>query len=505
MLQLTLLLTAGLLSLCVAEVFHVTPTLPATQDCLSPCHTLNQYAQNLQTLLHQHTNISMVFLKGVHNLSYNVIISSNVFNNVEFQGQGAVPGDTVIRLHPLVWISLHGIMHFSLVNIQVEKVSSPSEQQANIGFYSLHIRGPSAQFINSNFRKTGVSISNSDDITFQDTALVGGKYGVDVENPKQLSFINCTFQANEFGILVFLCSSDCDVRIQDSTLSEIANGVIISIIRREDRVKGNGSSLIQRTNIESMEIGITVFPIRNMTITESTIKDNRIGVQCTRNGVDVYSTVFTGNYIGMILSDENMPIVHLSNCTFSFNKDFGLQARKMSPGTVLTDCRFYENQESSIFLYESTIELKGETVFRDNTAERGGAMVLYNSTVIFGSESNTMFINNTTQEFGGAIYIYTLPIILIEAALSSFIITYSNYDLYGWRCFYAAINNANISFSGNKAELGGLDIFGATSYTEECSFPSTSFNFGSPPFSKYQISSDPTRVCFCINNACTTM
>ena len=273
MLQLTLLLTAGLLSLSVTEVFHVTPTLPATQDCLSPCHTLNQYAQNLQTLLHQHTNISMVFLKGVHNLSYNVIISSNVFNNVEFQGQGPVPGDTVIRLLPLVWISLHGMMHFSLVNIQVEKVSSPSEQQANIGFYSLHIQGPSAQFINSSFRKTGVSISNSDDITFQDTALVGGKYGVDVENPKQLSFINCTFQANEFGILIFLCSSGCDVRIQDSTLSEIANGVIISsIIRREDRVKGNGSLLIQRTNIESMEIGITVFPIGNMTIQNPQLK-----------------------------------------------------------------------------------------------------------------------------------------------------------------------------------------------------------------------------------------
>ena len=46
MIQCALLLTAGLLSLCVAEVFHVTPTLPATQSCPSPCHTLDQYAQN---------------------------------------------------------------------------------------------------------------------------------------------------------------------------------------------------------------------------------------------------------------------------------------------------------------------------------------------------------------------------------------------------------------------------------------------------------------------------
>ena len=142
MLQLTLLLTAGLLSQCVAEVFHVTPTLPATEDCPSPCYTLDQYAQNT-SLFAGHTNISLVFLKGAHNLSYSVIIFSNVFNNMECQGQGLVPGDTVIRLLPLVWIVIDGIMHFSLVNIQVEKVSSPSEQQITIGFYSLRIRGPS--------------------------------------------------------------------------------------------------------------------------------------------------------------------------------------------------------------------------------------------------------------------------------------------------------------------------------------------------------------------------
>ena len=512
MLQVTLLLTTGLLSLCVAEVFHVTPTLPATQDCPSPCYTLDQYAQNT-SLFAGHTNISLVFLKGVHNLSYIVIIP-NVFNNIEFQGQGPVPGDTVIRLLPLALISLHGMMHFSLVNIQVEKVSSPSEQQIAIGFYSLHIQGPSAQFINSNFRSTGVLISNSDDITFQDTAFLGGSVGVNVENPKQLSFINCTFQTNEFGIPVFLCFNDCNVLIQNSTLSKAIIGLLITSFSREktetilnggftitseeDIVQGNGSLLIQRTNIKNnKEIGIITLIIGNMTITESTFKDNRIGVQCTTTGVDVHSTVFTGNYNGMILSDE---YIHLNNCTFSFNKDFGLQLRKTLPSTVLTDCTFYENQESSIFLYKSTIELRGETVFIDNTAERGGGLVLYNSTVIFGSGSNTKFINNTAQEFGGAIYIYTLPIIPIETALSSVTITYSNYDLDGWQCFYIAKNNASISFSGNKAELGGLDIYGATRYTEECSFPNTSFIFASPPFKKYQISSDPTRVCFCINN-----
>ena len=66
MLNLLLLLIYNLLSLCVAEVFHVTPTLPATQDCPSPCHTLDQYAQNT-SLFEGHTNTSTVSIKCVPN------------------------------------------------------------------------------------------------------------------------------------------------------------------------------------------------------------------------------------------------------------------------------------------------------------------------------------------------------------------------------------------------------------------------------------------------------
>ena len=70
MLQITLLLIASLLSLCVAEVFHVNATHPASpdQDCPQPCHTLDQYAQNT-SLFAEQPNISLVFLDGVHILN----------------------------------------------------------------------------------------------------------------------------------------------------------------------------------------------------------------------------------------------------------------------------------------------------------------------------------------------------------------------------------------------------------------------------------------------------
>ena len=46
MFQLLLLLTAGRLSVCTAEEFYVSPTPVTPEYCPSPCHTLDQYAQD---------------------------------------------------------------------------------------------------------------------------------------------------------------------------------------------------------------------------------------------------------------------------------------------------------------------------------------------------------------------------------------------------------------------------------------------------------------------------
>ena len=70
---LKLLLTVGLLSLCVAKEFFVTPN--STQPCQSPCHTLDYYAQNT-SLFAGYTNISLIFLEGVHTLSYDLTVAA---------------------------------------------------------------------------------------------------------------------------------------------------------------------------------------------------------------------------------------------------------------------------------------------------------------------------------------------------------------------------------------------------------------------------------------------
>ena len=95
MFQLYLMLTAGCLSVCAANEFYVSPTLIA-QDCSSFRYTMNQYARDT-SLFVGNTTITLVFLKGVHLLRYNLTISGLDLNSnipiLELQGQGALPED----------------------------------------------------------------------------------------------------------------------------------------------------------------------------------------------------------------------------------------------------------------------------------------------------------------------------------------------------------------------------------------------------------------------------
>ncbi len=75
-------------------------------------------------------------------------------------------------------------------------------------------------------------------------------------------------------------------------------------------------------------------------------------------------------------------------------------------------------------------------------------------------------------------------------------------------CFYSnnAYGDTQVKFFGNNAGFGGRDIFGLTkiSYfdnTENCSVSDDSiFDFDDSVPRTLQLASDPSRVCFCVNN-----
>ncbi len=54
-------------SVCRAQMFYVKPSQPPNTTCPSePCYTLNYYAQNAASLLSGQSNVTLLFVGGVH-------------------------------------------------------------------------------------------------------------------------------------------------------------------------------------------------------------------------------------------------------------------------------------------------------------------------------------------------------------------------------------------------------------------------------------------------------
>ena len=340
-------------------------------------------------------------------------------------------------------------------------------------------------------------------IKIQDCRFVGGQFGVLAVNHTNLSVQGCSFQNVESYSIYSVQSQNIlntKIKIQDCRFVGGRYGVYLHM---EDNV------IIENTTISKTDLGIVFSSVGNGAIVECSIQDNIMGVSTFGTNLTILNTNITLNSFGLSIleselsgSRKEQKGAFINSSIFSSNKDIGLLLVDVPSDIVISGCSFYENRGTPIIAYETTFELRNENIFRDNTVERGGGLALYQSEVIFGSGSNTEFINNTAEEFGGAIYIATYSI------LSSFhellIVTetqFQNSDFNAFirqNCFYSSGNKSSITFVDNTASLGGFDIYGATVYTENCDY--SVFNFSNKLLDPYRVSSDPTRVCFCIDN-----
>ena len=257
----------------------------------------------------------------------------------------------------------------------------------------------------------------------------------------------------------------------------------------------------------------------NASIIDSYVTDSRVGIASVASAVHIQNTFVSTYEVGMVIPAEDLNIFgdpdnkisvvnSITNCTFSSNNLAGLFLINYRGNVRLQNSTFSRNRGSSIFAYQSRFKLLGETVFRDNKADRGGGLALYNSTVTFGPGSNTQFINNTAREFGGAIYIVSLPAVLpdllinIESIPDQIVNQLQvNNTLLRQSCFYETDKNARVNFKKNNAKLGGLDIYGPTLYTDDCSLSNKRFVVDDEVADNLRISSDPSRVCFCDNDS----
>lgn len=158
---------------------------------------------------------------------------------------------------------------------------------------------------------------------------------------------------------------------------------------------------------------------------------------------------------------------------------------------VINGSRIFNSNCSGILADHSTIIFAGSILLSNNTALRGGAMYLGVRSVFYLTPNNTKIaINNNQATYGGGIYVEQSSQCFLEEV----------------RCFFqlstSKINNVNITFNKNKAEVAGQDIFGGSITTcflfisnnsKQVFQDVFSFDVKKPSY----ISSPPRGVCFC--------
>ena len=98
----------------------------------------------------------------------------------------------------------------------------------------------------------------------------------------------------------------------------------------------------------------------------------------------------------------------------------------------LINTSFYNNQGVPIYLSHQNLHINGEVLFENNVAENGAGIYMSNhSTVIFGENSNTKFINNSVYHNGAAIFLSDHSNVIFD-------------------------NNSTVTFTSNRATIGTI-------------------------------------------------
>ena len=338
------------------------------------------------------------------------------------------------------------------------------------------------------FRNYGRGISyvvnlknNSHNITFIDCNFFRNNFLGDIvalSSSLNVTFIDCNFTGNNVisGEIVFLYTSqnvtfiDCDMSGNSINIVEIYNSYNVIFINCSIYGnKGTSNSGADLTYGSMLLVG----------------SHNVIFANCI-----IYANSVTAIYrIAYILY-----LISAQNVTF-------------------TDCIFSNNNGTPISAYNSDFTLSRTVLFSDNTAFEGGALALSGeSTVYIANNTNVIFLNNTAENVGGAVFVHrsqpvtpiTFPYCFLQfRAINAFS-----------HCFQCGckLPQFNIYFINNTAKEGGNTLYGVHVYVCQllhingttCYFPdllnSRHFYFEPSLESDLSmISSDPTRVCLCEN------
>ena len=445
-----------LLLLCPHRIsgtdYYVRPTNES--DCPSTtsadlCRTLDEYAKSAQELKGE---VTMLFLGGVHYLTLDLKLSNlNSFQMKQAEGHEMV----IIRLLCCNIMIIQPISGLTAKNLTIQ---SPTE--------CMH----SPKFV-----------INTTQANFQQLHIAGVSITVTIDVDAAISTANVIIRES-----VLEQSTGTGLQVTDHR--SLGHWLYFHLLNSNISHHQQGGIIIESSTT------------LNVNISGSTIKGNNITLSSASNaaGLSVYST------------QSHTARVYISNCHFIDNQDL-----RGHPVTVyisravavnVTNCDFQDNRGIAIRVanVDNGIYLHDKVTFLRNSAQQGGALALVSTYVSFMQFSHVVFVDNSADDVGGAIFVESTSTTYEENDPNT--LGYCFYRLPEWQ--YDP-DDYNVTFSRNSAKNGGQHIYGAALMSYCVVFKLQ--NIGQPNirsinpevqrifhFSDTQvspISSNPSRVC----------
>ena len=275
-----------------------------------------------------------------------------------------------------------------------------------------------------------------------------------------------TTSDNSYIVVKGITWIGCGLADSESRDNPQSTGAVLSILGSQDPNPINLT--IQNCSFQYSQEQVIFL---NGVIIDANIIDTKFENTGTiQNNDDNGNDIIFSNTVSLVLT--------LKNCHFYFNKGISiiritndyLNANSSYSSVYLINSIFRHNKCVSVKLKSSqgnrsiTLHISREVLFENNVAENGAGISIIGSasTVIFGKNSNTTFVNNSIDYNGAAMYLDDHSRAIFD---SNSIVTFANnkatngiiYSKGNSRVIFKGV--CQVTFSGNSATQYGSAIY----------------------------------------------
>ncbi len=516
-------------SVCRAQVYYVKPSQPPNTACpgeLKPCYTLDYYAQNATSLLSGRSNVTLLFVEGVH------LLTELTFE--VFETEHVTLSALTEYINVTVMLSTGSDMNFTLVddlhlgNLVVLAALCPGNNIPSNSINTTFVRW----VYHSNVTVFCCDLNLQ---MIQEFQLYHSTYNyaeINMYNFKEMDNVILTFSE-----CCFLNNAVIIISLNSSFNGSITNsyGFSVYVLNRGGLFSLTIRNCVSRPGGDQVTVKVSEAPsiVKNKCF-ELILENNHFDdfhfsslnnpdlerflwvKNCSFYHSEFFSKAFFSDISIDLSNFYDTPVFFSSakECTVR-NVSFDSSIfNVMGPSTVLIDnCRFEKSTDldiSPFIMSEVCLFIVNESVFKNNQGYHGGALYLYNSRLYLTHNSRLVFDNNSAIDKGGAVY--------VENPIDEKLVLPGNYPRPSKCVICLKYNVADgskldnlIVFKDNIAANGGNNIYGASIQSDCLVSPdgqNASYEVQADIFqfddnskiNHSSVSSDPKRVCLCDDN-----